>query len=76
MKLLKTLVFAATAVAISAPAFAGRDEAQIMQQDRAVKKMRAEGLAGPTGPQGQVGPTTRDGRVCRNVGHPTERVRC
>lgn len=76
MKLLKSLVIAVTAVAISAPAFAGRDQSQIMQQDRAVQKMRAKGLAGPTGPQGQVGPTSRDGRVCRNLGHPTERVRC
>ena len=76
MKLLKSFAIAVTALAISAPASAGRDESQIMQQDRAVKKMRAEGLAGPTGPQGQVGPTTRDGRVCKNYGHPTERVRC
>ena len=76
MKLLKLFVVAATSVAISAPAFAGRDQSQIMQQERAVKKMRAEALAGPTGPQGQVGPTTRDGRVCKNYGHPTERVRC
>ena len=76
MKLLTSLVIAATAVAISAPAFAGRDQSQIMQQDRAIKKLRAEGLAGPTGPKGQVGPTTHNGRVCRNIGHPTERVRC
>jgi hypothetical protein len=76
MKLLKSLVIAATAAALSAPAFAGRDQSQIMQQDQAVKKMRAEGLAGPTGPQGQVGPRSRDGRVCQNFGHPTERVRC
>lgn len=76
MKLLKTLVFAATAVAISAPAFAGRDEAQKMAQERAAQKLRAQGLAGPTGPQGQVGPRTHDGRVCRNLGHPSERVRC
>lgn len=76
MKLLNSLAIAAMAVAISAPAFAGRDESQIMQQDRAAKKMRAEGLAGPTGPKGQVGPTSRDGRVCRNYGPPGERVRC
>ena len=76
MKLLKTLVFAAIAVAISAPAFAGRDEAQMKAQERAAEKLRTQGLAGPTGPQGQVGPTTRDGHACRNFGHPTERVRC
>ena len=76
MKLLKLFVIAGTALAMSAPAFAGRDEAQIIQHDRAVKKMRAEGLAGATGPKGEVGPRTHDGRVCRNTGHPTERVRC
>ena len=76
MKLLKTLVFAAIAVAISAPAFAGRDEAQMKAQERAAEKLRTQGLAGPTGPQGQVGPRTHDGRVCHNIGHPTERVRC
>ena len=76
MKLLKSFAIAATAVAISGPAFAGRDESQIMQQDRIVKKMRAQGLAGPTGPQGQIGPKSRDGRVCRDLGHPSERVRC
>ena len=76
MKLLKSFAIAVTALAISAPAFAGRDQSQIMQQDRAIKKMRTEGLAGPTGPQGQVGPTSRDGRVCKNYGQPGERVRC
>ena len=76
MKVLTSFVSAATAVAISAPAFAGRDQSQIMQQERAVQKMRAEALAGPKGPQAQAGPTTRKGRVCRNIGHPTERVRC
>lgn len=76
MKLLKSFAIAVTALAISAPAFAGRDESQIIQQDRAVKKMRAQGLAGPIGPQGQVGPASRDGRACRNVGHPAGRVRC
>lgn len=76
MKLFKSFAIAVTALAISAPAFAGRDESQIMQHDRAVKKMRAEGLAGPTGPQGQVGPKSHDGRVCKNFGPPGERVRC
>ena len=76
MKVLKSFLLAATAVAISAPAFAGRDQSQIMQQERAVQKMRAAALAGPTGPQGQVGPRTHAGRVCNNLGHPTERVRC
>lgn len=76
MKLLKSLAIAVTAFAMSAPSFAGRDESQIMQQERAVKKMRVEGLAGSKGPEGQIGPRSRDGRVCRNFGHPTERIRC
>lgn len=78
MKLLKLFVIAGTVLAVSGPAFAGRDEAQIKQQERAVQKMRStQGLAGPTGPQGRVGPGTQQaGRVCKDFGHPTERVRC
>ena len=77
MKLLKLFVIAGTVLTLSNPAFAGRDQSQIIQQERAVQKMRSEqGLKGPTGPQGQVGPATQVGRVCKNFGHPSERVRC
>ena len=77
MKLLKLLVIAGTALAVTGLAFAGRDQSQIMLQERAAQKMRAtQGLAGPAGPQGQVGPATQVGRVCKNFGHPSERVRC
>ncbi len=77
MKLLKLFVTAGTALTLSSPVFAGRDQSQIIQQERAVQKMRSEqGLKGPTGPQGQVGPATQVGRVCKNFGHPSERVRC
>lgn len=76
MKVLKTILIAGTALAVAGPAFAGRDLSQIMQQEQAVKKMRAtQGLAGPTGPQGQLGPTTQRGPAVYNVGHPSERVR-
>lgn len=86
MKLLKLFVIAATALALTGPAFAGRDQAQIMEQARAAQKMQQEraaqklraarGLAGPPGQQGMVGPGTQSSRLCRNFGHPSERVRC
>lgn len=65
MKLLKSLLIAATAVAISAPAFARDDESQAMKVLRAKNlapaKHEREGLAGPTGVRGEVGPDTRRG---------------
>ncbi len=78
MKLLKLVVIAGTALTLSGPALAGRDQSQIIEQERAAQKMRSEqGLKGPTGPQGQVGPATQGGgRICKNFGHPSERVRC
>jgi hypothetical protein len=79
MTILKALVIAGTALAITTPALAGRDEAQIMQQDRAVKRLQAErGLAGPVGEKGRVGPGTKSDRSdprTWNFGHPTERLR-
>ena len=86
MKSLKLIAIAITAAAIAGPAFAGRDEAQVMQQEKAVKKLRAaqaeqakaaekSGLAGSTGPQGEVGPATKRAPAPVNIGHPSERVR-
>ena len=76
MKSLKLIAITITALGLAAPAYAGRDEAQIKQQEKAVKNLRAaqaKGLAGATGPQGQVGPSTKGGPVAIRTGHPTER---
>jgi hypothetical protein len=76
MKLLKSLAVAVTTLAISAPAFAGRDQSQIMQNDQAVKRLQAErSLAGPVGEKGRIGPSTQADRRTWNVGNPSERVR-
>lgn len=79
MTILKAFVVAAAALAVSTPVFAGRDEAQIMQHDRAVKRLQAErALAGPVGEKGKVGPGMRSDRSdprTWNFGHPTEKVR-
>ena len=76
MNLLKAIVIAGAALALSSPAFAGRDQAQLMQQERAVKQMRAQqGLAGPVGEQGRIGPGTKSGARAWNIGHPSERIR-
>jgi hypothetical protein len=76
MKILKFLIVAGTALVVSSPAFAGRDQSQIMQQERAMKQKQAgQGLAGPVGVQGKVGPGTQSSYINRNIGHPTERMR-
>jgi hypothetical protein len=79
MNILKAFVIVATALAMSSPAFAGRSEDQIMQHDRAVKRLQAErALAGPVGEKGKVGPGMRSDRSdprTWNFGHPTERIR-
>ncbi|MBI4291866.1 MAG: hypothetical protein HY661_10335 [Betaproteobacteria bacterium] len=52
MRLLKSFLIAGTALALTGPAFAGRDQAQIMQQERAAQRMRAaQATAAPAGPQ-------------------------
>ena len=76
MNIVKTIVIVGAALSVSSPVFAARDLTQIMQQERAVKQLRAErGLAGPTGIQGKPGPATQSSRTSRNTGHPSERVR-
>ncbi len=42
MKLLKSLAIAVTVVAVSAPAFAGRDQSQIMQQGRTATRTQVD----------------------------------
>ena len=81
MKSLKLIVIAAAAIVVAGPAFAGRDGAQIMQQEQAVKKLQAQqaekqkALAGAVGPQGEVGPSSRRAPASYNIGHPADRVR-
>ena len=76
MNVLKAVIIGATALAISGPAFAGRTEDQIVQHDRAVKQMRQQqGLAGPVGEQGRIGPGAKATPHRYDMGHPTERVR-
>ena len=76
MNILKAFVIAATAFAVSSPAFAGRSEDQIVQHERAVKRLQAErSLAGPVGEQGKMGPGSKSDPRAWNYGHPTERIR-
>ena len=77
MKLFKALMIAGTALAVSSPAIAGRTEDQIQQQDRAIKMVRAQqqGLAGPVGERGRIGPGASADPGSYNFGHPSERVR-
>jgi hypothetical protein len=76
MNILKALVIAGTAFAVSSPAFAGRDQSQIIQHEQAVKRLQAErSLAGPVGERGRMGPGTKSDPRAYNYGHPTERVR-
>ncbi len=77
MNVVKSIVIAGAALAISAPAFAGRDLTDQITQQRAVKKLQAEkALAGAKGPQGQVGPQTKRPAVACAGKHPSERVNC
>ena len=76
MKLVKSILIAGAALAIAAPAFAGRDGADQLVQERAVQKLKVQkGLAGPTGPEGQAAPTAKRGPASYNLGHPADRVR-
>ena len=86
MKTLKLIVIAVTATAFAAPVFAGGDAAQLAAQKRAFEKAYAakvaaantsedKALAGSTGPQGAVGPTTKPVPAFARLGHPSERVR-
>lgn len=73
MKSLTLIVVAATALGLSGPAFAGRDEAQLQQQAQAVKKLRAEAARTAAGGASAARESTRAKPV--DIGHPTERVR-
>ena len=75
MKTLMRFFIAGVAFAVVSPAFAGRDQTQIMEQQRVMKAKQAEqralaekaqaGLAGATGVPGKVGPGTQKPRAGR-----------
>lgn len=77
MYALRAILIAGTALAVSAPASAGRYQDEIMRQDRAAKRLHTQqqGLAGPVGEQGRVGPVSKSTPRAWSRGHPTERVR-
>ena len=76
MNAVKALFVAGIALLVANPAFAGRDEAQMMQQQRAIQHLRGgQGLAGPVGAPGRIGPGSERSAQARNLGHPTERIR-
>ena len=74
----RAAIIAGTALAISGPAFAGRSQEQIAQNDKVVKQKQMrnqQGLAGPVGERGRIGSGTKPTSNAGNIGHPTERVR-
>ena len=81
MKTLTVLFLAGVAYLAGGPAFAGRDETQMIQLRQAIEAKKAEnlaraqqaqtGLAGPTGAPGNVGPATQSARAKRDPSvHP------
>jgi len=75
MKALIILLLAGVTYVAAAPAFAGRDQIEIMSIQAAIEKKKAEnlarakqeqaGLAGATGVPGKVGPGTQKPRAGR-----------
>jgi hypothetical protein len=75
MKTLIILLLVGVTYAVAAPAFAGRDQTQMMAIQAAMEKKKAEnlaraqqeqaGLAGATGVPGKVGPGTQKPRAGR-----------
>ena len=78
MSKMTRILVAVAALTMGAPALAGRDQTQILQQDRAIAQKRAEAaLAGPVGEAGRLGPTSESAKPKPNYnyGHPSERIR-
>lgn len=77
MKTLKAVIIAGVALTVSSPVLAGRYEDEIMRQDRAAKQLRIDrqGLAGPVGERGRMGPGSNERARSSALGHPSERVR-
>ena len=81
MKILTGVVLAGMVLVAGNPAFAGRDESQMMQLQLAMKAMQAKeqaqakqeraGLAGATGIPGKVGPSAQPSLPKRDpTAHP------
>lgn len=81
MKTLTAILLTGAALVAASPAFAGRDESQMMQLQQAIAKQNAEnlaraqqaqtGLAGPVGVSGKIGPGTQPAKARRDpTAHP------
>lgn len=81
MKILTAILLTGAALAAATPAFAGRDESQMMLLQQAIAKQKAEnlaraqqaqtGLAGPAGVPGKIGPGTQPVKATRDpTAHP------
>ncbi len=74
MKAVKSILVAIAALAVSAPAFAGRDGTDLIAHDRAVKKLQAQKTSAAA--QRQAGSQKKEAALACRTGHPSERVRC
>ena len=77
MKTSATVLIAGIALTLTGPAFAGRDQAQIVQQERAIKAVKAERLAQAqqrlAGVPGKVGPVMQSAAVNKTMHfHPRD----
>lgn len=81
MKTVMAVLLTGAALVAITPAFAGRDESQMMQLQLAIAKQKADslaraqqaqtGLAGPTGVTGKIGAGTRSPAARRDpTSHP------
>lgn len=72
MKVVKSIILAGAALAIAAPAFAGRYNVDVIAQERAVQKQKAQ--AGVAVPKGAAAESASTGSSKARAGHPTERL--
>ncbi len=73
MKAVKSILTVVAALAIAAPAFAGRDGTDLIAHDRAVKKLQTKA---PAAAQRQAGSQKKEAALTCRIGHPSERARC
>lgn len=81
MRTFAAILITGAALVAATPAFAGRDESQMMLLQQAIVKQKAEnlaraqqtqtGLAGPVGVPGKIGPGTQPAKASRDpTAHP------